>query len=100
MRGSVNAKTIVDLVTEQPMKQLQSGYRKYVLHPLTGKTHQLRVHMNSLGIPIRYDNLYPSIEDDVEDDFMKPLALVARSLSFIDPVSKEERYFISKTRLS
>lgn len=99
-RGSVNAKTIVDLATEQPPEQTQGGYRKYSLRPLTGKTHQLRVHMNSIGIPIKYDNLYPSLRDDAEDDFGKPLALVARSLSFIDPVSKEERHFISQMPLS
>ena len=89
-----------DLASEQPHEEIQGGYRNYSLHPLTGKTHQLRVHMNSMGIPIRYDNLYPSLRDDAEDDFTKPLALVARSLSFIDPVSKEEQHFISQMPLS
>lgn len=34
---------------------------RYTLHPRTGKTHQLRVHMNSLGLPIVGDDFYPRI---------------------------------------
>ena len=69
------------------------------LHPLTGKTHQLRVHMNSIGLPIHGDDFYPRIVERAYDDFSTPLELVARSLRFTDPVSGEPREFISRIPL-
>lgn len=76
-----------------------SPLRTYVLHPRTGKTHQLRVHMNSLGLPIVGDPMYPQIKERAYDDFSCPLELVARSLEFIDPVTKEPRRFVSRISL-
>jgi tRNA pseudouridine32 synthase/23S rRNA pseudouridine746 synthase len=72
---------------------------RYTLHPRTGKTHQLRVHMNSLGLPIVGDDFYPSIRERSYDDFGQPLALVARTLRFIDPFTSEPREFISRMPL-
>lgn len=72
---------------------------RYVLHPRTGKTHQLRVHMNALGLPIVGDDLYPRIEERAANDFSRPLELVARRLSFADPVSGERREFVSRVPL-
>lgn len=72
---------------------------RYVLHPHTGKTHQLRVHMNSIGLPIVGDDLYPRIEERATDDFSRPLELVARRLAFVDPVSGDTREFISRVPL-
>lgn len=76
-----------------------NGLRAYELHPLTGKTHQLRVHMNSIGLPIHGDDFYPRIVERAYDDFSTPLELVARSLRFTDPVSGEPREFISRIPL-
>ena len=73
--------------------------RAYTLHPRTGKTHQLRVHMNALGLPIVGDDLYPCIEMRAYDDFSHPLELVARRLAFTDPVSGEDREFVSRIPL-
>lgn len=73
---------------------------RYVLHPRTGKTHQLRVHMASLGLPIVDDDLYPAIATRPYDDFSTPLQLVARRLSFIDPVTNEPREFTSRIPLA
>lgn len=72
---------------------------RYVLHPRTGKTHQLRVHMASLGLPILGDDLYPRVATRAYDDFGEPLELVARSLSFVDPLSGEPRLFVSRVPL-
>lgn len=72
---------------------------RYVLKPFTGKTHQLRVHMASLGLPIAGDDLYPRIVERSYDDFTEPLELVARELSFNDPVTGEPRRFVSHVRL-
>jgi tRNA pseudouridine32 synthase/23S rRNA pseudouridine746 synthase len=71
----------------------------YRLYPRTGKMHQLRVHMNSLGIPILNDRFYPEALPAGRDDFSAPLQLLARSLSFTDPVSGECRVFESNFRL-
>lgn len=75
------------------------AYVNYVLHPKTGKTHQLRVHMNSLGLPILGDDFYPNIVQRSYDDFSQPLELVARELRFDDPVTGEPRTFVSKVPL-
>ena len=71
----------------------------YVLHPKTGKTHQLRVHMNSLGLPILGDDFYPDVIQRPYDDFSRPLELVARRLEFDDPVTGESRAFVSNALL-
>lgn len=71
----------------------------YRLTPATGRTHQLRVHMNGLGIPIVNDPLYPAYRDVDVDDFTSPLQLLASELSFIDPVSGELHHFVSERRL-
>ena len=71
----------------------------YVLHPNTGKPHQLRVHLNSLGLPILGDDFYPNIVQRSYDDFSQPLELVARELRFDDPVTGEPRTFVSKVPL-
>nr|WP_217624931.1 pseudouridine synthase [Bifidobacterium miconisargentati] len=72
---------------------------RYTLHPRTGKTHQLRVHMNSLGLPIVGDDFYPRIATRPYDDFSQPLALVARTLRFDDPITGEPREFTSRIAL-
>ena len=62
---------------------------------MTGKRHQLRVHMAALGLPLRNDPFYPVVNDPAEGDYSRPLQLLARSLSFRDPLSGEQRYFES-----
>ena len=71
----------------------------YRLTPRTGRTHQLRVHMASLGIPIDNDPLYPDVIDVAADDFSSPLQLVAHRLEFDDPLSGAHRAFASSVEL-
>ena len=59
----------------------------YRLEPHSGKTHQLRVHMASLGLGIVNDAFYPELLDKAPDDYSRPLQLLARGIRFIDPIS-------------
>ncbi|WP_344199407.1 pseudouridine synthase [Aeromicrobium alkaliterrae] len=68
----------------------------YRLTPRTGQTHQLRVHLAGLGLPIVGDPLYPQVLDVDVDDFSTPLQLLAHELSFTDPVDGAERRFRSR----
>lgn len=83
--GEPNAETVVECL----------GDGLYRLTPRTGRTHQLRVHMAGLGIPITGDPLYPDIVDVPAGDFSTPLRLIAQVLEFTDPISGERRRFTS-----
>ena len=75
------------------------GRGVYRLTPRTGRTHQLRVHLHGLGIPIVDDPLYPEVLDVEVDDFSRPLQLLAGELAFTDPVDGSDRRFRSVRRL-
>lgn len=87
--GEPNAETLVEAL----------GDGRYQLTPRTGRTHQLRVHMARLGIPIDNDPLYPDVIDVAADDFSAPLRLVARRLEFDDPITGVQRNFVSSAEL-
>lgn len=71
----------------------------YRLEPTTGRTHQLRVHMNALGTPILGDDLYPRVRTIDPGDFSRPLQLLAESIAFLDPVTGEHRRFDARRTL-
>jgi tRNA pseudouridine32 synthase/23S rRNA pseudouridine746 synthase len=85
--GAPNAETCIELLEHR------DGWGRYRLRPLTGRTHQLRLHMNGLGIPILGDDFYPVLTDKPVDDFSQPLQLLAASLEFTDPITGEPRRF-------
>ncbi|MFT5083911.1 MAG: tRNA pseudouridine32 synthase/23S rRNA pseudouridine746 synthase [Lentisphaeria bacterium] len=72
----------------------------FELNPITGKTHQLRLHMRALGWPILNDKYYPKLQPETADDYTKPLQLLAKSLTFIDPVTQQSRVFNSDRGLT
>jgi tRNA pseudouridine32 synthase/23S rRNA pseudouridine746 synthase len=92
--GEPNSETRVELsgTREGPV------LGRYRLLPVTGRTHQLRVHMNSLGVPILGDPVYPVVTDPAPDDYRRPLQLLARAVEFTDPVTGRARAF-SSTRM-
>ncbi|KAA1433052.1 pseudouridine synthase [Mycolicibacter arupensis] len=83
--GEPNAETLVEYL----------GEGRYRLNPRTGRTHQLRVHLAALGLPIDGDPLYPRVLDVAPDDFSQPLRLLAHRLEFEDPFSGRSRSFSS-----
>lgn len=68
---------------------------RYLLKPVSGRKHQLRVHMAGLGAPILNDPFYPELTALSDDNFSRPLKLLARSLAFDDPLSGKQRSFSS-----
>ncbi|MFI8828041.1 pseudouridine synthase [Streptomyces sp. NPDC053431] len=81
-------------------ERLAGGLARYRLVPATGRTHQLRVHMNALGLPILHDPLFPVVREEGAEDFERPLQLLARSLEFTDPFGGGPLRFESRLRLS
>ncbi|MGW8555988.1 pseudouridine synthase [Streptomyces tubercidicus] len=101
--GAANAESRIELV------ERRGGLGRYRLLPATGRTHQLRVHMAGLGLPILHDPVYPVVRDpapdsdtasDAEDFAAPPLQLLARVLEFTDPVDGRVRRFESGLRLA
>ncbi|EME22194.1 pseudouridine synthase [Rhodococcus triatomae] len=92
--GEPNAHTEIDVV------EVLGDLARYRLLPTTGRTHQLRVHMSSLGVPIVGDDFYPDLRRRAPDDFTDPLRLLARSVRFTDPITGDTRVFTSRRALS
>ena len=87
--GEPNAHTTVKLLENR------GAFSLYRLTPHTGKKHQLRVHMMSLGMPLMNDALYPVPSAAGAEDYGKPLKLLAKRIEFTDPVSGKARMFES-----
>jgi tRNA pseudouridine32 synthase / 23S rRNA pseudouridine746 synthase len=94
IEGLANSETHIDVLEKR------DELARYALSPVTGKKHQLRVHMNALGLPILNDRMYPPIPDTPGDDYAAPLQLLARSIAFTDPVTGQHRQFDSPRRLA
>ncbi|WP_327693752.1 RluA family pseudouridine synthase [Streptomyces sp. NBC_00459] len=94
VEGEPNAVSRVELLEHR------NGLARYRLTPSTGQTHQLRVHMSALGVPLLGDPLYPVVADPVAaGDFRRPLQLLARVMEFTDPVTGLEHRFASRRAL-
>jgi tRNA pseudouridine32 synthase/23S rRNA pseudouridine746 synthase len=94
VEGPANSETRIDVVARE------EGRWRYALTPITGRKHQLRVHMAALGAAIANDRIYPSLRHREQGDYSSPLQLLANRLSFIDPLNGAERSFSSTFRLA
>jgi len=95
VKGTPNSETRIRVLKTDGQRAL------YQLEPVTGKRHQLRVHMNALGLPIEGDQFYPTVlrGPDAPEDFSHPLQLLAHSVQFKDPQTGQTRVFESQLQL-
>jgi tRNA pseudouridine32 synthase/23S rRNA pseudouridine746 synthase len=91
--GEPNSETRVDVL------ESRGGVTLYEARPLTGRKHQVRLHLAALGMPVLNDRLYPEVLPGAPEDFSAPLKLLARSVSFRDPVTGRECHFRSDRKL-
>jgi tRNA pseudouridine32 synthase/23S rRNA pseudouridine746 synthase len=94
--GDANTETRIEV------RERKGDFCRYALYPVTGKKHQLRVHMAALGAGICNDPFYPQLQvaADAVDDYRLPLKLLAQSLQFNDPLTGELRRFDSQLSLA
>jgi tRNA pseudouridine32 synthase/23S rRNA pseudouridine746 synthase len=92
--GEANSHSVIRCLRQSTNKAL------FELNPVTGKTHQLRVHMQALGWPILNDKYYPQLETLSADNYSAPLQLLAKELRFTDPVTQHPRCFSCDSNLS
>jgi tRNA pseudouridine32 synthase / 23S rRNA pseudouridine746 synthase len=94
--GPPNTETHIELL------EVRGNQARYRLRPLTGKRHQLRVHMLSLGLPISGDAIYPVLTPEpalVELDYSAPLQLLAKRIAFTDPATGQQHDLCSLQNL-
>ncbi len=95
--GEPNSETAIERLA------VQGAWARYALRPTTGLKHQLRVHMAALGVPIRHDLIYPSLQPEAVADgrqaYPPPLQLLAQAIEFTDPVTGQLRAFESPRQL-
>lgn len=93
--GIANSETRISLLRTDGRRAL------YQLEPVSGKRHQLRVHMLSLGLPLEGDLFYPEAlrGPGAPEDFSQALQLLAQRIAFTDPVTGAARVFESQRSL-
>ena len=94
--GVPNTDTRIEMIA------VMKPWAKYRLIPGSGKKHQLRCHLNALGVPIKHDQIYPILTpyQEYDLDFSKPLQLLAKAIQFKDPVTNEDRSFSSEREIN
>lgn len=91
--GEPNAETRIEVMENRGAVSL------YRLRPVTGRKHQLRLHMAVLGMPIMNDAFYPVVQPCKGDEVSRPLQLLAREIAFADPLTGQLRRFASERTL-
>ena len=88
---STHCKNGRDAVTHYKVVEEKNGHSLVSLILETGRTHQIRVHMQYLGFPLVGDYLY---NPDME--YIHRQALHSWKLSFIHPITKEPMEFTAE----
>jgi tRNA pseudouridine32 synthase / 23S rRNA pseudouridine746 synthase len=98
VEGEPNSETRIELIEQSG--NIGDELARYSLQPITGKRHQLRVHMYGLGLPLVGDGIYPNLTPETQQpDYSKPLQLLAKELAFKDPVTARQHRFVSQFSL-
>lgn len=95
----INPINSINAITDIRVLSVARGLAHLQLQPLTGQRHQLRVHLNALGMPILNDGIYPHLRPEGDFDFNHPLQLLARTLAFVDPITSLPCKFGSQFQL-
>jgi tRNA pseudouridine32 synthase/23S rRNA pseudouridine746 synthase len=90
----------LNALTHIQVLEVKGNFARYQLKPVTGKRHQLRVHMHALGIPILGDGIYPVLTPEGQMDYENPLQLLAKSIEWVDPMTQKVRRFESQRTLN
>lgn len=90
---------IPNALTHIEVLEIKGNLARYQLSPVTGKRHQLRVHMHALGLPLVGDGIYPVLTPEGQIDYEHPLQLLAKSIEWLDPITQEVRRFESRQAL-
>lgn len=93
------SKGLANSRTQLRLAECDGKFARFHLQPVTGKKHQLRIHLSSIGLPIINDRLYPELGSILDDNFNKPLQLLSRQVEFQDPVTKKKMVFTSPRQL-
>ena len=85
-------------VTEYTVLERNRELCKLKLRPITGRTHQLRLHCAHMGFPIVGDPQYGSAESVAFSDSLgiQTQLLCAKSLEFTHPVTGEKMIIVSQ----
>ena len=77
-------------VTEYRVLERKGKLCKLALNPITGRTHQLRVHCAHMGFPILGDPQYGSRESQAisQELGLSTQLLCAKSLAFLHPITR------------
>jgi tRNA pseudouridine32 synthase / 23S rRNA pseudouridine746 synthase len=92
--GEPNSRSLIRLV------DVKDGVGRFDMEPFTGRQHQLRLHMATIGFPVLNDPWYPAVQPEQKKGFDHPLQLLAKKLEFKDPLSGKEMQFESPRVLS
>ncbi|MFI7580016.1 pseudouridine synthase [Kocuria kalidii] len=96
--GPVNARTVVEQAGPA-FPDPEGTWARYTVRPETGRTHQIRVHLAGLGVPVRNDPLYPRVRPSGSEDPDRPLQLLARRIALVHPVTGERLVLESRRAL-
>lgn len=73
-----------EAITQYEVERICGEFSLVRLYPLTGRTHQLRVHMSYIGTPIYGDSMYGAPQRG------KKTRLHCRAITFNHPISKRK----------
>ena len=73
-------------ITNYEILKILKEHTLMKLNPITGRTHQIRVHLSSIGHPIIGDKIYSK---NAKIYKMKSFALIAKEIHFIHPITKK-----------